>query len=123
MDDPTESIDVAISEVPPPRGAALLNGVLIGVHALGSVGYLAIGASVVGWETCDIPGADGGADFVAGLYLLPVLFLVLLTSLGCLLWAAYVYGKHRYWPFSRYTLAVPAFWALAFFFMRCPHSG
>lgn len=101
-------------------GKTPLTVALIGVHALGAFVYMAIGATFIGWETCDIPGADGGADIAAGIAFLPVLAVVLLASLVCLGRAVYVYGKYHRWPISRYALAVPFLWALAVFILRCP---
>ena len=101
-------------------GTRPLTVTLIGVHALGAFVYTAIGATFIGWETCDIPGADGGADVVAGFAFLPVLAVVVLVSLVCLGRAVFVYGKYRCWPISRYALAVPFFWALTVFVLKCP---
>jgi hypothetical protein len=93
---------------------------LIGVHALGAFVYMTIGATFIGWETCDIPGADGSADIAAGIAFLPVLAVVLLSSLVCLSRAVYLYGKYRRWPISRYALAVPFFRAFAVVVLKCP---
>jgi hypothetical protein len=121
VNDSTEPMDATVSSAAPTlRRETILNGLLIGAHALGAMGYLTIGSTVIGWETCDIPGADGGADMVAGLFFLPVLFIVLLISLGCSFWTAYIYVKRRRWLLSRYTLTIPAFWAFAFLVLRCP---
>jgi hypothetical protein len=121
VNDPTEPMEVLVpSEAPTSRSELILNGLLLGAHALGAMGYLTIGTTVIGSETCNIPGADGGADMVAGLFFLPVLFIVLLVSLGCLFWTAYIYAKRRRWPLSRYALAIPIFWAFAVFVTRCP---
>jgi hypothetical protein len=74
----------------------------------------------VGWETCDIPGADFGADIAAGIAFLPVFASVLLVSLVCLGRAVYVYSRFRRWPLNRYAFAIPFFWAFAAFVLRCP---
>ncbi len=102
-------------------GNTALCVVFIATNALGAAAYAGIAATVIGYETCNFPGADGGADFVAGLYFLPVLLVVVLASVGCLARACYVYGKLRYWPMNRYALVVPVFWAIAALIVQwCP---
>lgn len=102
------------------HGKTTLNSVLIAANALGATGYVFVAATVDGWETCDIHGADGGAGLAAGIFLLPVLVVVALANVVCLVSACCVYAGFRYWQFNRYVLAVPVCWALAAAIVRCP---
>lgn len=115
------NILTSMADHPSARSSKMpLTVAFVGAHALGAFAYAVIGATFIGWETCDIPGADGGAYIAAGVAFLPVLAAVLLVSLGCVGRAIYVYSKHRRWPISRYALAFPIFWACAVFVLRCP---
>jgi nitroreductase len=69
MDMPQALQDAVLAPEPPGRhGETLLRGISVAANALGAAVYVFIAATVVGWETCDIAGADGGADMAAGLF-------------------------------------------------------